>query len=97
MFTLPWMRHVPERVRRTGLLSGGTALWLGAVALVLVLWAATPFAGDALSLRMLAMLAISGAGGFALANTRRAQGRGGARLGVGLGALAAALMGPGLA
>ena len=97
MFTLGWMDHVPERLGRSGLLSGGAAFWLGAGALALVLAAAGPFAGDALTLRGLAMLAVPLTAAFALANTRRPRGRTGARLGLGMGAAAAALMGPAMA
>ena len=94
MFTLSWASFLPERLRRSGLLSGATALWLGAAALALVIAAAGPFASDAVTLRLLAMLAIPAAAGFALWNARRPLGRTGARFGLGLGAVAAALMGP---
>lgn len=97
MFTLSFMSRVPERVRRTGLLSGAGALWLGAMALTLALCAAGPLAAHAPALRLGALAALLASMGFAAWNTSRAYGRQGAALGLGLGAAAAAMLGPALA
>ena len=96
MFTLSFMERVPERVRRTGLLSGAGALWLGAVALTLAICAAGPLAAHGSALRLAAWAALLASMSFAAWNTSRAYGRQGAGLGLGLGAAAAALLGPAL-
>ena len=97
MFTIGFMERVPARVRRTGLLSGAGALWLGAAALALAICAAGPLAGHGPALRLLALAALLASMMFAAWNTNRAYGREGAAVGLGLGAAAAALLGPALA
>ena len=100
MFTLSFMDRVPARIRRTGLLSGAGALWLGALALVLAVcaaWGTGPLSASAPTLRLAALAALLSSMGFAAWNTQRAYGRHGSAVGLGLGATAAALLGPALA